>query len=217
MFTSILDSAEGFPIGAAVLTTVCSILFGFLIAAVYMSKGKYTKSYVTALVLLPVIVQVIIMMVNGSVGAGIATAGAFSLVRFRSQPASAKETSTIFLAMAVGLSNAMGYLTFSLFVTAVFCLLMFVLEHTKFGEKKSNERSIKIVIPESLDYTEVFDDLFPIYLKNIQLDMGSMFELTYMAEFISEDRQKEFIDAVRCRNGNLTVLVSRQVAEKEEL
>lgn len=223
MFTSILDSAEGFPIGAAVLTTVCSILFGFLIAAVYMSKGKYTKSYVTALVLLPVIVQVIIMMVNGSVGAGIATAGAFSLVRFRSQPASAKETSTIFLAMAVGLSNAMGYLTFSLFVTAVFCLLMFVLEHTKFGEKKSGERSIKIVIPESLDYTEVFDDLFPIYLKNIQLDkvrttnMGSMFELTYMAEFISEDRQKEFIDAVRCRNGNLTVLVSRQVAEKEEL
>ncbi|MDE7297293.1 MAG: DUF4956 domain-containing protein [Lachnospiraceae bacterium] len=223
MFTSIIDSAAGFSVPSALLATACSILFGFLIAVTYMSKGKYTKSYATTLVILPAIVQIVIMMVNGSVGAGIAVAGAFSLIRFRSQPATSKEISTIFLAMAIGLSNAMGYLTFSLFVTVLFCLLLFVLDHTRFGERKQEERSIRIVIPENLDYTDVFDDLFEEFLKNVTLEkvkttnMGSMFELSYTAEFRSAKRQKEFIDAVRCRNGNLTVMVSRPVVDRDEI
>ncbi len=223
MFTSIIDSGTSFSILNAMLATGCSILFGFLIAVTYMSKGKYTKSYATTLVVLPAIVQIVIMMVNGSVGAGIAIAGAFSLIRFRSQPATSKEISTIFLAMAIGLSNAMGFLTFSLFVTVLFCLLLFVLDHTRFGEKRGEERSIRIVIPENLDFTGAFDDLFAEFLKSVTLDrvkttnMGSMFELSYTAQFRSEDRQKEFIDAVRCRNGNLTVTISRPMPDREEL
>ena len=217
-----MNTGTGFSIPTALLATACSILFGFLIAVTYMSKGKHTKSYAITLVILPAIVQIVIMMVNGSVGAGIAIAGAFSLIRFRSQPATSKEISTIFLAMAIGLSNAMGFLTFSLFVTVLFCLLLFILDHTKFGEKRGEERSIRIVIPENLDYTSVFDDLFAEFLKNVTqervktINMGSMFELSYTAEFRSEARQKEFIDAVRCRNGNLTVTISR-TAEREEI
>lgn len=223
MFTSITNTASSLTIGSAVFITFCSILYGLLIAVTYMSKGKYTKNYAITLVILPTIVQVVIMMVNGSVGAGIATAGAFSLIRFRSQPATSKEISTIFLAMAVGLSDAMGYITFSLFITVVFCLLLFVLEHTRFGEPKRGVRHIKIVIPENLDYTTVFDDLFEQYLKDVTLEhvkttnMGSMFELAYTAEFISQDKEKEFIDAVRCRNGNLTILVSRPMPAREDL
>ena len=223
MFHSIITNNSTFTIGNAVLITFCSIVFGLMIAFTYMTKGKYSKSYAITLVILPSIVQVVIMMVNGSVGTGIAIAGSFSLIRFRSQPATSKEISTIFLAMAIGLSNAMGYLTLSLFITVVFCLLLFVLEHTRFGEAKRNMRNIKITIPESLDYTTVFDDLFQTYLKDVTLEqvkttnMGSMFELFYTASLVSEGKEKEFIDAVRCRNGNLTVLLSRQIPSKEEL
>lgn len=223
MFTSITSASGMLPIGNTILITVCSILYGLLIAFTYMSKGKYTKNYAITLVILPTIVQVVIMMVNGSVGAGIATAGAFSLIRFRSQPATSKEISTIFLAMAVGLINAMGYLTLSLFLTIVFCLLLFILEHTRFGEPKRGVRQIKITIPENLDYTTVFDDIFDLYLKDATLEhvkttnMGSMFELAYTAEFKNQEKEKEFIDAVRCRNGNLTILVSRPMPAREDL
>lgn len=223
MFTSIISSTESLSMGSAILITLCSFVYGTLIAVTYMTKGKYTKNYAITLVMLPAIVQVVIMMVNGSVGTGIAIAGAFSLIRFRSQPATSKEISTIFLAMAVGLANAMGYLTFSLFVTVIFCLILFVLEHTRFGEPRKNTRSIKITIPESLDYTTVFDDLFHTYLKDVVLEkvkttnMGSMFELSYTADLTDEKKEKEFIDAVRCRNGNLTILVSRPIIAKDEL
>lgn len=223
MFHSIAANTSAFTVGNAVLITFCSIVFGLMISFTYMKKGKYSKNYAITLVILPSIVQVVIMMVNGSVGTGIAIAGSFSLIRFRSQPATSKEISTIFLAMAIGLSNAMGYLTFSLFITVVFCLLLYTLEHTRFGEAKRNIRNIRITIPESLDYTTVFDDLFQAYLKDVTLEqvkttnMGSMFELFYTASLVSEDKEKEFIDAVRCRNGNLTVLLSRQIPSKVEL
>ncbi len=221
MFTSIIDSSGGMTILNVLLLTVCSIIFGLLLSVTYMSKGKYTKNFAITLVILPAVVQIVIMMVNGSIGTGVAIAGAFGLVRFRSQPANAKEISVIFLAMAIGLTNAMGYLTYALFATVVFCILLFVLDHSKFGETKQRTREIKITIPESLDYTNVFDDLFAEYLKNLSLErvkttnMGSMFELTYTAEFVCEERQKEFIDAVRCRNGNLTVLVARPTENVE--
>lgn len=221
MFTSIIDSAGGMTILNVLLLTFCSIIFGLLLSVTYMSKGKYTKSFAITLVILPAVVQIVIMMVNGSIGTGVAIAGAFGLVRFRSQPANAKEISVIFLAMAIGLTNAMGYLTYALFATVIFCILLFVLDHSKFGETKQRAREIKITIPEHLDYTTVFDDLFAEYLKNVSLErvkttnMGSMFELTYMAEFVREERQKEFIDAVRCRNGNLTVLVARPTENVE--
>ncbi len=223
MFTSIMDISNGMTIGNVMILTMCSVLFGFLLAITYMSKGKHTKSFSITLVILPAVVQIVIMMVNGSVGTGVAIAGAFSLVRFRSQPANAKEISTIFLAMAIGLTNAMGYLTFALFVTVVFCLLLFVLDHSRFGEGRYGIREIKITIPEELDYTNIFDDLFAEYLRNVSLEkvrttnMGSMFELTYLAEFISEAHQKEFIDAVRCRNGNLTVYVARPTESGTEI
>ncbi len=223
MFTSIINSTSSFSIGDAALMTACSVVFGLLIALTYIAGGKYTKSYATTLVLLPTIVQVVIMMVNGSIGTGIAIAGAFSLVRFRSQPASSKEISTIFLTMAVGLSNAMGYLTFSFFVTAVFCVVLFILDHTKFAVKRTETRIVRITIPENLDYSNVFDDLFEKYTKSMTLDrvkttnMGSMFEMTYTVEFKKDIREKEFIDDVRCRNGNLTVLISRPIPEATEL
>lgn len=222
MFTSIIDYSVGFSIQNTIIVTLCSFVFGLIVALTYMSKGKYSKSCATTLVILPAIVQVVIMMVNGNIGAGIAVAGAFSLTRFRSQPASSKEISMIFLSMAIGLTNAMGYVSFALFITVIFCVLLFVLDHTRFGEKKCVERTIRITIPENLDFDSVFDDLFAEYLKHVTLEkvkttnMGSMFELTYSGEFIAEEKQKEFIDAVRCRNGNLTVQISRPGVDKDE-
>lgn len=224
MFTSITNSASALSVQSALLITLSSIVFGLAIAITYMCcKAKYTKNFVITLVALPMIVQVVIMMVNGSLGAGVAIAGAFSLIRFRSQPATSRELLSVFMAMAIGLSNAMGFITFSLLITAVFCVLLFVLDHTKFGEKGNYTRNIKITIPENLDYTTIFDDLFAKYLKNVTLDkvkttnMGSMFELTYIAEIVDPKKEKEFIDAVRCRNGNLTVLINRPVVSGDEL
>lgn len=223
MFTSIIDTTSNFAVSDAALITLSSVVFGLLIALTYISRGKCSKNYAITLVLLPAIVQVVIMMVNGSVGTGIAIAGAFSLVRFRSQPANSKEITTIFLAMAVGLSNAMGYLTFSLFITVVFCVVLFILTHTKFAEKSTETKIVRIMIPENLDYSSVFDDLFEKYTKTITLDrvkttnMGSMFEMTYTVEFKKDIKEKDFIDDVRCRNGNLTVLISRALPDAAEL
>jgi hypothetical protein len=175
------------------------------------------------LVLLPAIIQAVIMLVNGNVGTGIAIMGAFSLIRFRSQPASAKEVMAIFIGLAVGLSDALGCITFSLFITVIFCLVFFVMQHTSFGDQKPGVRRLKVTIPENLDYTDIFDDIFKEYAKYATLEkvkttnMGSMFELSYMLELKDPMTEKKFIDALRTRNGNLTIIFSRDLMNPEAL
>ena len=202
-----------------------SLLLGILIAAAYMYNTRYTKSFVVTLAMLPAIICVIIAMVNGSIGAGIAVAGAFSLVRFRSVPGTAKEICAIFLAMGTGLITGMGYLGLAAVFSAVLSLAIIIFNHLDLGSKKNAGRykSIRIMIPEDLDYTGVFDDLFAEYTNSCELvnvrttNMGSMFRLTYDVTLKDHDMEKELIDKLRCRNGNLEINVSRQGSAATEL
>ena len=202
-----------------------ALVIGILMAFAYMYRTRYTKSFVVTLALLPAVVCVVIMMVNGNVGTGVAVAGAFSLVRFRSVPGTAKEICTLFLAMGAGLIAGMGYLGFALLFTAVMCIMFVLYNRLDFGTKKNSQifKTFTITIPEDLDYSGIFDDIFSEFTTSHDLvrvkstNMGSMFKLTYNVMLRDVTREKEMIDKIRCRNGNLEIAVSKQETIGTEL
>ena len=226
IFKGIFDNelTQVIEVGDFLLCLGVSLFLGLIMAVAYIFKNEHTKSFLVTLALLPAVVCVVIMMVNGNIGAGVAVAGAFSLVRFRSAPGSAKEIVTIFLAMGAGLIAGMGYLGFSALFTVIMCA-MFLVYNAVTGNAKSEmvNKTIKITIPEDLDYTGVFDDIFTEYTKKNELikvkttNMGSMFRLTYNVTLCDASREKEMIDCIRERNGNLEVMVSRQENRTAEL
>ena len=226
IFKGIFDNepTQVIEVGDFLLCLGVSLVLGLIIAATYLWKNEYTKSFLVTLALLPAVVCVVIMMVNGNIGAGVAVAGAFSLVRFRSAPGSAKEIVTIFLAMGAGLIAGMGYLGFAALFTVIMCAT-FLLYNFLTGNAKTEavNKTIKITIPEDLDYTGVFDDIFAAYTTKNELikvkttNMGSMFRLTYSVTLRDAAKEKEMIDRIRERNGNLEVMVSRQEARITEL
>lgn len=202
-----------------------AILGGIIIAFSYMYKTRFTKSFVITLALLPAVVCVVIMMVNGNLGAGVAVAGAFSLVRFRSVPGTAKEICMIFLAMSTGLIVGMGYVGFSLLFTIITCAayVFYSLLSIKSNKNTCLYKSIKITIPEDLDYSDVFDDVLKEYTKKYELcevkttNMGSLFRLTYDVILKDNINEKELIDKIRCKNGNLEIFITRQATVNTEL
>ena len=202
-----------------------SLILGLVMAFAYMYRTRYTKSFVITLALLPAVVCVVIMLVNGNVGTGVAVAGAFSLVRFRSVPGTAKEICTLFLAMGAGLIAGMGYLGFAVLFTVVMCIMFVLYNRLDFGTKKNSEifKTFTITIPEDLDYSGVFDDIFSEFTTSHDLvrvkstNMGSMFKLTYNVMLRDITREKEMIDKIRQRNGNLEIAVSKQETVGTEL
>ena len=202
-----------------------ALVLGFVTALCYMYRTRYTKSFVVTLALLPAVVCVVIMLVNGNVGTGVAVAGAFSLVRFRSVPGSAKEICALFLAMGIGLIAGMGYLGFAVLFAIVMCAVFLVYNTVNFGQKKNETRfkTLTVIIPEDLNYTDIFDDLFEEYTSAHELvrvkttNMGSLFRLTYEITLRDPATEKQFIDKLRCRNGNLEISVSRQETGIREL
>lgn len=202
-----------------------SLIIGLVMAFAYMYRTRYTKSFVVTLALLPAVVCVVIMLVNGNVGTGVAVAGAFSLVRFRSVPGTAKEICTLFLAMGAGLIAGMGYLGFAVLFTVVMCAVFVLYNRLDFGAKKNSDayKTFAITIPEDLDYSGIFDDIFAEYTVSHDLarvkstNMGSMFKLTYNVTLRDVTREKEMIDKIRCRNGNLEITVSKQETTVTEL
>ena len=227
LLTSIYDTQQASAINIADfgMATGMSLALGMVIAVAYMYKTRFTKSFVVTLALLPAIICVIIMMVNGSIGTGIAVAGAFSLVRFRSVPGTAKELCTLFFAMATGLIAGTGYLGIAVIFTAVMCLAFVIYSSLDFGSSRNADRykTIRVMIPEDLDYSGVFEDIFSEYTSSCELiqvkttNMGSMFRLTYDIVLKDPAHEKEFIDRIRCRNGNLEINVSRQATTATEL
>lgn len=224
MFTSILTGVEGsLTVQNAVLCTAVSLLLGILISAAYGIQGTCSKNFMVTLVLLPVLVQMIIMLVNGNLGTSVAVLGAFSLVRFRSVPGSSKEMAVIFFAMAAGLATGMGFLSFAVLMTVIIGGVFLLLEKTRFGESKRERKDLRVTIAEHLDYTEIFDDIFRQYTDQCDLqrvkttNLGSMYELEYHIVLKDLRREKEMLDAIRCRNGNLTVICGRRAAIQEEL
>lgn len=202
-----------------------ALVLGLLTSAAYMYRTRYTKSFVTTLALLPAVVCIIIMLVNGNIGAGVAVAGAFSLVRFRSVPGTAKEICMLFLAMGTGLITGMGYLGFAVLFTLIMCVMFMLYNRIDLGTKKNSAsyKTLTITIPEDLNYTIVFDDIFSEYTSSHELlrvkttNMGSLFKVTYNIVLSNIDKEKEMIDALRCRNGNLEICVSAQETVSGEL
>ena len=210
-------------IGALLICTVCSIALGCVIAGIYMFRNQYSKSLAVTLVFIPATVQIIIMLTSGNIGAGVGAAGAFNLMRFRSIPGKARDIGCLFFAMAIGLVMGMGFL----FYAFVFVLLIggfsILLTIFRFGHMETEDRVLRITIPENLDYDGLFDDVFAKYTQSVELDkvktsnMGSLYELTYSVRLKSPSVPKEFMDELRCRNGNLNILISREKRDGEEL
>lgn len=214
MFETILNNT--LTIENALLCSIVALILGFLIALIHMkTEEHYTKNFIITLALLPLLVEVVIIMVNGNLGTSVAIMGSFALIRFRSMPATSKEITCVFFAMAVGLSVGMGYLTFSIFFTILTNLMIFLFWKIKFGEPKIKKKVLKVTIPETLDYVEVFDDILKQYTNFYDLtkvkttNMGSLFELTYQVVMKSSDSEKKFIDDLRSRNGNLSIILER--------
>lgn len=195
-------------------------MLGLIIAGASGFKNKQSKSVTLSLILLSAIVQTVIMLVNGSVGTGIAVMGAFSLVRFRSVPGSAKEIVAIFLAMATGLATAMGYVLLAVVFVVIICIVMILSTLIGKGEKDDLCRELRITIPEDLSYAHCFDDLFLKYTQSTRLvtvkttNMGSLYKLIYDIKLKNDDSTQAFIDDLRCRNGNLEISIAvRATAE----
>ena len=220
MFESIISS-ELTP-SAFFICTAVSLILGIGTAAVGMFKSRSTQSFATTLAILPVTVQLVIMLVNGNIGAGVAVAGAFSLVRFRSAPGNAREICALFCAMAVGLATGMGYVAAAGIFFAVVSAATLALAALNFGGRGEAERVLKITIPEDTEYNGLFDDLFAKYTRACRLEkvktanMGTLYELCYRITLKDEKKLKQFIDGIRCRNGNLGIVCSRE-ADRESL
>lgn len=200
-----------------------SLLLGLVVAKVYQFKTVYSKSFVMSLALLPPLIAIVIFLVNGSLGAGVAVMGAFSLIRFRSAPGGAKELVSIFLVMTIGIAIGMGYLVFATVFTLIMSLVMLLLEVVNFGQMKHSMRQLTVVIPESLDYESIFDDIFNKAVNHVELanvktsDMGSLFKIKYIIQLNGRMTEKELIDALRTRNGNLEIAISRYITKENEL
>lgn len=205
------------------LCLACALAAGALLTGAYLYRTRSTKSFAVTLALLPAVVCVIIMMVNGNVGTGVAVAGAFSLVRFRSAQGTAREICAIFIAMGAGLISGMGYLAYALLFSLLMGAALMLCTRFSFGIHRGLHRTMHLTIPEDLDYTGVFDDIFEEYTTKHELtqvkttNMGSLFRLTYDMTLRRPDCEKEMIDKLRCRNGNLEISVSAQETAVAEL
>lgn len=210
MFNSILDS-NNLSILSSLICMISALVLGAIVAMIHR---KSSKDFLITLVILPLIVQVVIIMVNGNLGTSVAILGAFSLIRFRSLQCNSKELLVIFLTMAIGLATGMGYILFATVFTVLSCLIIYILDKILLGK---TTKLLKIVIPEDLDYEEVFDDILKKYcneyllIKSKTINMGSLYELTYQVVLKNNTKQKEFIDDIRVRNGNLKISLSHNI------
>lgn len=219
----LLTEASSVSLTEYLLCIGVSLLLGLLLAAIHTYRNHCSKNFMLTLVLQPAVVQTVIMLVNGNLGTGVAVMGAFSLIRFRSLPGNSREIQSVFLAMAVGLAAGMGYLGVAVVLVLIVGGMTVLLILLPPGNSGELERELRITIPENLDYYGVFDDVFNAYVNKSQLikvktvNMGSLYELQYRVILKKEEKEKEMIDELRCRNGNLTIVCSRAADDKEAL
>ena len=197
-----------------------SIILGVLAALVFNAGAHHSGSWTQSIAMLPSVVTLVIMLVNGNIGAGLAVAGTFAMVRFRSAVGSAKEITGLFYSVAIGLACGMGYVGFAAIFFVIIALFEFCMKKSHFGDNGSSYRKLKITIPENMDYDGLFEDVFEKYTSYHELvkvkttNMGTLFELSYDVRLKNPHTGKQFIDDLRCRNGNLSIMFSREV-EKE--
>lgn len=208
----------------AVAAAMASALFlGILIALLYRRSCDALGDFSVILAVLTLLVTCIIMIVNGNLGTSVAVLGAFGLVRFRSAPGTAREIGFIFYAMAVGLAAGLGFLTLAALIAFVVGAVLLILDAVRFGRTVPKERELRITIPEDLNYNGIFDDLFQTYTRSTRLErvkttnMGTMYELSYRIEMKDSSEEKAFLDDLRCRNGNLSIILGLVQRERNML
>ena len=222
MFNTIFDNtATGLSVDTVLICAVVALVLGVVIAFTHLKTSRTTKGFAITLATLPLLVMAVMIMINGNLGTSIAILGAFSLIRFRSIQGDAKELLSVFFVMMVGLALGMGHVLFAVVITAIAVAAIVVFSKTSFFEPNTYNRSLKIVIPEDLDYDEVFDDVFARYTKKAELvktktmNMGSLYKLTYNVTLKKGIKEKAFLDEIRVKNCNLKVLLSQPESEKE--
>lgn len=227
LFSSVLGQTDSAAASVApegfLLCTLTSILCGLVCAFVYMYRHEYSKNFVVTLALLPIIVQMVILLVNGNLGAGIAVMGVFNLVRFRSIAGTAKDIGSVFLAMAIGLATGMGYLGLAVLLTLVVGVLNVAYASTSFGEPEVQAKLLKITVPEDLEFEGAFDGVLASYTRSFELvrvettNMGSLFQLEYRLLMKEAGLEKKMIDELRCLNGNLKISLGLSPVSREVL
>ena len=222
MFNSIFDTtATGMDIKTILICAGVSLALGLAIAITHMKTSQTTKGFLITLAVLPLLVMAVMVMINGSLGTSIAILGAFSLIRFRSIRGRAKDLLSIFFAMMIGLALGMGHALFATVITVIGIVAIVFFSYTTILEPNRRERVLKVVIPEDLDYEEVFTDIFKKYTSKTHLvkmktmNMGSLYKLTYEVKMKHGVKEKEFLDTIRVKNSNLKVLLSEPLCEEE--
>lgn len=222
MFNSIFDpSTPGLEITTALLAAGVALILGIALAISHAKTTQTTKGMMTALAVLPVLVMAVMIMINGNLGTSIAILGAFSLIRFRSVAGRAKDLIAVFAAMMIGLACGMGHVLFATIIMAIYIVMTVLFTYTHFLEPDHHERVLKIVIPEDLDYDDVFNDIFQKYTTRAELvrmktmNMGSLYKLTYNVKIKHGIKEKEFLDEIRTRNCNLKILLSEPCCEED--
>lgn len=226
-FTSLYGTSDSLVTSvsttAFLLCSLASILLGAVVACVYMFRHSYSKNFVVTIALLPLIVQMVITLVNGNLGAGIAVMGVFNLVRFRSIPGSAKDIGTVFLAMAIGLATGMGFIGLAVLFTVIVAVVNVALVLSPFGQPRQPGKTLKVTIPEDLEYDGVFDGVLGRYTSDYELvqvqttNMGSLFQLEYAIRMREPGLEKKMIDELRCLNGNLKISCGKSAAARDVL
>lgn len=216
-------AAETLSLGSVVLIVLSALALGFGISLVYMlthKKEVYTSSFIIALIMLPAIIAMIILLVGNNVARAFSLAGAFSLIRFRSAPGNSKDIAYVFFTLGVGLACGMGYIAYAALFALIMCLAMLVLTKVRFGSSRNHPMSLKIVIPENMQYDGVFDGVLKEYTNACRLckvkttEFGSLFEITYEITMKDTADSKQLIDRLRCLNGNMNVVL--MVKEQSE-
>ena len=216
MLETIISSTTGesFTLVNALIIIFASIFLGICISFVYMKTNKknaYNIEFTTTLIMLPVIIATIILLVGNNIARAFSLAGAFSIIRFRSEPKDPKDIAYIFFTLAVGLTCGMGYISYAVIFTAILCTLMFILDRINLASYGGKSMQLKITVPEDLNYEGVFEEVlneFATYytIERVRTrDFGSLFELYYRIQLKPNANQKQFIDELRCRNGNLNI------------
>ncbi|HYE10347.1 MAG TPA: DUF4956 domain-containing protein [Patescibacteria group bacterium] len=227
MFETIFNgTAAGvtLSLSSAVLTILVSFILGGLISLTYIktcNKGGYSQNFSLTLILIPAVIAVIILLIGSNIARAFSLAGAFSIIKFRSAPGDPKDIAYVLFTMAAGLASGVGAYIYAVIFTVLLCVVMFILNLINFGAKKTSNKLLKITIPEDLDYEGAFDEVFNKYTTGYDLrkvrttDLGSLYELVYTITMGNEVSQKEFIDALRCRNGNLNIVLSMSAETSE--
>lgn len=227
MFESIFSTSAvdtTLSLSNSLSTILVSFVLGGIISLLYMktsNKAGYSQNFALTLVLIPSVIAIIILLIGSNVARAFSLAGAFSIIKFRSAPGDPKDIAYVLFTMAAGLACGAGLYGYAVLFTFTLCLLMLLLNVINFGASKSSKKLLKIVIPENLDYEGAFDDLFKIYTNSAELkkvrttDLGSLYELVYTITMDNKISQKEFLDALRCRNGNLNITLSMSAETSE--